>query len=579
MLEKESNFNYNLNFVDANKQKNRAQVSIFIILAIVIFVVAFVLFFVFRENIFERSVPQEISPVYSYYLSCIEEELDTFLDERIDNCDFSEFREKGFNITISDSEVKSVISENVIILSVNQPISISFGDLRWSKTNHDVNIDSNLGKLYDVSNEIYKKEKEESFLEDYGVDVLRLYAPVDGSEISCSPKIWEMDNVRNELLTSLEGNVPALKIRGNYYDLNEEENKYFITDIDKDIEDVNVNFLFSRNFPYKIEAYPNEGGILRADPIGLQEGLGALGFCYVPYHFVYDIYYPVLIQVYSGNEIFQFPVVVVIDKNKPRESIGAISPPGVVPELCQYKNTRISVYTYNNHLEPINADISFKCFDTTCGIGTTNIQNNDAVLIDNFPQCINGSIIAESAGYETTKFRVTSLNQTSAVIVMKPVYNLEIDVRSSNSLIDGKGEYALVSFTKDNSTKTISYPEQKEISLSEGQYEIKVYVYRDSNITISGSVTEKCIDIPKSGFFGVLGQTEEKCFDLDIPGQVLSYAVYGGGKENYYISESELENSNKLSINSEGFSLPRKIEDLQLNYNRVENSGLDIRFI
>ena len=60
-----------------------------------------------------------------------------------------------------------------------------------------------------------------------------------------------------------------------------------------------------------------------AKPIGTQPGLSAMKFCYAPYKFVYDMYFPVLIQVYSkddANEVFQFPVSVVINKNMPREA-------------------------------------------------------------------------------------------------------------------------------------------------------------------------------------------------------------------------------------------------------------------
>ena len=39
-----------------------------------------------------------------------------------------------------------------------------------------------------------------------------------------------------------------------------------------------------------------------AEPVGNQEGMGMLGFCYVAYHFVYDLAYPVLVQVYYEDE-------------------------------------------------------------------------------------------------------------------------------------------------------------------------------------------------------------------------------------------------------------------------------------
>ncbi len=148
---------------------------------------------------------------------------------------------------------------------------------------------------------------------------------------------------------------------------------------------------------------------MRAEPIGLQEGLGILGFCYVQYHFVYDLYYPVLVQIYDGRELFQFPLVVVIDKNKPREGEeGAIGLANPVPELCQNMNQEIRIETYNNNLEPVESVIRFKCLDTSCYIGSTVNDRNGAVLETKIPSCINGFIYASSEGYTESKYQVKS---------------------------------------------------------------------------------------------------------------------------------------------------------------------------
>jgi hypothetical protein len=125
---------------------------------------------------------------------------------------------------------------------------------------------------------------------------------------------------------------------------------------------------------------------------------------------------------------------------------------------------------------------------------------------------------------------------------------------------------------------TAVYPEQKEIELTEGQYEVKVYVYSNSTINLEGSTTEECVDVPKSGILGIFGASEEKCFTLEIPDQVVSSAVSGGGKQNWYVTESELEESNKIVIDAEDFGVPSKVEELQVNYNSVEINGLDIWF-
>ena len=63
-----------------------------------------------------------------------------------------------------------------------------------------------------------------------------------------------------------------------------------------------------------------------------------------------------------------------------------------------------------------------------------------------------------------------------------------------------------------------------------------------------------------------------------IPGQTVDSGVSGGGTQNYFISESELENSNKIVLEVANFGNPAKIEDLQINYNRIETSNLGVFF-
>ncbi len=408
------------------------------------------------------------------------------------------------------------------------------------------------------------------FLENYGVDILRLYAPVDGSEIGCSPKIWMVDNVRKDLIVALENNIPAIKLKGNYYT---NADKYFVQDIGENV-DVNVNFMYSREWPMKMEVWPSEDEMLIAEPVGLNEGMGMLGFCYTPYHFVYDFAFPVMIQLYSGSEMFQFPIVVSIDKNNPREALDVEGLPDVVPELCEHKNTKITVYTYDTSLNYIPADIKFKCFDTQCSIGKTELNGNGTGLFADFPQCANGFIIASAEGYKTKKYQMSTVQEGSADIVLDKKYKLEFEVKKGGVTLGN--DYAVVTFTKDGEVQTVAYPEIKEIELTEGQYEIKAYVYSDSTINLEGSSTEKCVDVPKTGLLGMFGMTEEKCFTIEIPDQVVSFAVSGGGKQQYYATESELEDSKKLIIDANSFGVPTKVEDLQNNYNNVEVNGLDI---
>jgi len=508
----------------------------------------------------------------------IENELNDFLEDRVLDCDFSEFAEQGFRIEVGrEVKVGTKINQNDIGIDIDQDLNIYFGESSWKGKSHFTKVNSNLGKFYNLAKDIYEDWKKTMFLEEYGVDILRLYAPVDGTDFGCSSKIWQVREIRENLTRALEANTGFIKIKGDYYDLSKEENKYFVHDIKGDV-DANINFLYLREWPMKMEVWPSDDGVLKADPVGLQEGLGMLGFCYVPYHFVYDFAYPVLIQMYYNDEMFQFPVVVYINKNQPREPIDGVGLPNVVPELCEHKNTELAVYTYNTNLEPVEAEIEFKCFDTVCDIGRSLIDSSgEAVLVDYFPQCVNGYVIAKAKGYETSKYIVSSVEESEVSIILDKKYKLDLEIKKGGSIVSDKN-YAVVVFEKNNKTKTISYPEQKQIELIEGQYEIKVYVYSNTDLIVEGGSSQKCVSVPKSGVFGFFGLTEERCFDLNTPDQNIEFAVSGGGTQNYYIAESELQSSNKIIINTMSFGSVSKVEDLQENYNQVDVSGLSVRF-
>jgi hypothetical protein len=621
-----------------NKSK-RAQVTIFIILALII-LSAIVLYFIFRGSLFATNVPAELEPVYNYYISCIENEasngarilgqqggyietpefspgteympfsshlgfmglgvpywyyvsgngitkeqmpseekmeseLENYVKEGVGFCDFSEFNNLGFEVEIDneDVDVDVKIDKTKINVKVKQKINIHFGDTSWTGKSHSSDVQSSLGKFYDLAKDIYLNNKEEMFLENYGVDILRLYAPVDGTEIGCVPKLWGVDDVRRGLIDALEANIPSIKVKGDYYDLSSPTNKYFVKDIGKDV-DTNVNFMYSGDWPMKMEVWPSDGEIIRADPVGTQEGLGMMGFCYVPYHFVYDFSFPVLVQLYSGNEIFQFPVVVLIDKNKPREALDVEGIPQVIPELCEHKESRVSVSTFNTNLDPVEAKIKYKCFDTSCDIGETKLDGLNAILTSEFPQCVNGYIIASAEGYRTEKHLFSSVNSGSVEVFLDKEYELDLDVLDVSD-----SERAIVTFKRENGViTTVSYPEQKNIKLIEGQYEVQIYVYDDTEISLRGENIPKCIEVPQSGLPGIAGLTEERCFELDVPDQTVNTGVSGGGTQNYYITESELRASNKIILNADSFGTPSKVEDLQINYNNVKTGNLNIRF-
>ncbi|PIN91582.1 hypothetical protein COU57_00010 [Candidatus Pacearchaeota archaeon CG10_big_fil_rev_8_21_14_0_10_32_14] len=619
--------------------QNRSQITIFVIVAILIVAVV-ALILVLRSQSKSESVPAIFSPVYDSFLECLEQdtrlgisglgtggghiytdelkfepgsaympfssqldfygnavpywyyvsgsniekeqvpkkedmekELARFLKESIQSCNLRMYEDQGYVIERGKPIVNVKINDESIDVDLKMDLKIKKDDKTVIIDSHKKNYDSNIGNMYKVAKNIYDHEQSTLFLENYGVDVIRNYAPVDGVEFSCAPKAWVALNVSENLRNGIDANYNSLKIKGDYYETKEDVNKYFVVDTgDKLPDNLQVNFLTSKYWPYGLDIAPSKGDLLIANPIGNQEGLGALGFCYVPYHFVYDVKYPVLIQIIDqqGEEVFQFPVAVVIKGNNPRQPVkGAESVDLGGKDVCQYRTQKVEIDTYDTNLNNIDADISFNCLSQSCNIGRTL----NGKIIEYFPQCVNGFIVANAEGYDTTKYQISTNRETEASVILDKLYTLEI-----NLLVNGRtsNSNAIISFEDENGAKSILYPEQKTVSLSEGNYDIKVQVYGDSSLTIAKTTKEQCYEVPAGTAGGFLGITKKECVDIEFPETTLSQVLIGGGNAQYYVLESELIVSKAITLNVEGVETPKTIEDVQNNQETIESKIVDV---
>jgi len=394
---------------------------------------------------------------------------------------------------------------------------------------------------------------------------MRVYAPVTGTEITCSPKVFDKSQIREDISEGLSLNIPTIKLDGNYYDLSTKERDYFVTSVGNRIDE-NVNFMYLPNWPTRIEIHGEEV----IEPVGLQEGLAMLGFCYVPYHFVYDINFPVMVQFYDDDELFQFPISVIIQKNRPRVRLSSLKGSSIESPVCEYKNQEISVYTYDYDLSPVEAQIQFKCLNQVCQIGETELVGSEGFLEAKFPSCLNGFITAKAEGYATAKHQISTTEEIMANILMKKKYTMNLDL--------GNVDKALVSFVGEEYSTTVVYPEMSDVDLVEDYYNISVYVYNKAGFFIPEFEQRKCVDVPESGLGGLFGVEKEKCFDIELPEMEVEFAVVGGGKAQEYILEDVLKNSNEININVPLFGIPSSLEELQENHLLVEDERVYISY-
>jgi hypothetical protein len=399
-------------------------------------------------------------------------------------------------------------------------------------------------------------------------------------ELSCAPKIWLKQQIESDLKEATAANIAAIRLKGNYYKLAKPENKYFVVDSDDNIEE-SINFFYSPSWPSRFEVWASneetrkEGNVLIAKPIGLQQGLGILGFCYVQYHFIYDFAFPVLVQIFDSRELFQFPVVVMISKNKARQAVITEMPSEVEVELCKYKLTPVTIHTFNTNLEPVEADISFKCFNEICDIGRTQRENGNAVLYEKFPQCINGFILASAEGYADAKLQLSTNEEALAELILQPLYNLSLELDLGRAPL-ASNEQAIVTFESDDKTQVIAYPQQKSVQLKEGSYKISVQVFREGSLTIGEYKTRQCVKVPASGIAGLFGIEREQCYDIELPSQTLTQLIVGGGQSEEYFTEEMLENAKKISITASVVKMPSNILELQDTFSMIEENAIDV---
>lgn len=606
-------------------KNNFGQVTIFIIVGIIAIALVLFFLFVFNRGTGEDELPAEVQPVYETFLSCLEEDaglgiglledqggyielpefepgsfyspfsshldffgtdipywyylsgnnlqkeqvpskrimeeqLSEFVADRISRCNFDSYYAQGFSIKQGESSARAVIRDDEVEVNLNMRLSINKDPDNVFIDTHKVILKSNLGSLYNSAFEVYKKEQQELFLEQYGLDILGLYAPMEGVEFSCSPLTWNAPEVFSRLEEAVEVNTLAIATNGR-------GDEYFrVKGIDAD-----VRFVNSMNWTHSFEVNPSEGPLMISSPVGNQPGLGILGFCYVDYHYVYDLMYPVVIQVNEGDETFQFPVAVIIKGNKAREPYSAEAVNIEIPELCQYLNTDFKVRVYDTQRRPLNADVSYECSNTNCYIG----KSVNGILEASFPQCINGRITARAEGYADAKETISIVSSGNAEIYLEKISQVNVSLK-----LDGRpyNQAALISFISNDSSSTIFYPEQKTINLVEGDYLIEVQAYKNSTLKLGSSVREQCVEVPRGWFGGVFGLTKEKCFDVEVPEQIVSNALTGGGRQNYYVSDTQLQNFKNVDINAESLPNPDSLEQLQINYLLFNDKSLEVSF-
>ncbi|HLC73113.1 MAG TPA: hypothetical protein VJH20_00580 [Candidatus Nanoarchaeia archaeon] len=527
----------------------------------------------------------------------MENELSLFIDANLQEClkelflteDYSKY-----NIEFKDApKTTTKIESNFIEVKVNYPVNIYLNEIGKLIDTHYVKVDAPLGELYQISKEILEKNNNDNFFEKKTIDILALYKeiPYSGITLDCNSPTWTKTEVTNNLKNLLSFNIAAVKLKGSNYVLLDESHKYFELETPSKDNEIVANFLFAQSWPLEIEIYPSENEILSSDQITKSAGNQATEllskiFCLNSYNFVYDIKYPVLVTLEKNGYTFQYTIQVIIDNNQPKvNKYGTLDLPETSFDICSRKVTPVTVFALeekNNKFTPIEADISYQCFATTCYIGKTiRDEYNEYSLTALFPQCINGQVIATNDNYLTSKTFIDTNEEITTSVILKPYYNFNYDIKiiekSSGYIREiQEDEKVLFQFEKDdNEYSTFITNEEASMKLILGNYKVKSYLSKtsDSKFNIQPQEISKCIKIPRSGILGLF-LSKEKCATTKVEGTELEEVITGGAEFEVKIDDLN-KDSQKIIIYTIFDKIPNSFEDLtNIEKDIAENSKL-----
>jgi len=367
-------------------------------------------------------------------IESMEEDLEEYINDNFDFClkGLDRYWEEGFEISYEEDVTSEVnIEDSHIEVKVFTPTDIKKDDVGKYFDQHLVDVNVNLGKLYNLAVDVFEEENENKFLEHKTIDIMVVYdeIPYSNTEFTCNRLIWQKSEVAKDFKDIINLNLGALRLEGSDYTKTKEDNGYFEVDVRAD-EDISTNFQYLTNWPFELDVSPSKGDVLMGDAI-TQENSDIykylnLFFCLNNYHFVYDVKYPVLISLEDDEGFsFQYATMVVVDNNYPGTYPGEImnyESTGVLgEEFCGSGINTINVMAVDSGdtrlLEGV--DISYSCFSSSCYVGRTGSSGE---LSKKFPVCVNGRVYADKEGYYSASETLSTNEESQISLVLEPYY-------------------------------------------------------------------------------------------------------------------------------------------------------------
>jgi hypothetical protein len=396
----------------------------------------------------------------------IESQLADYLEENILVClnNMSSF-DKGLTATIvGKPKAEVIVKDDVVSFYLTQKIDAVYEGKELSLEKFKSDVFVSLKKGYDVLSQIVEFSTSDStrFFEKKTMHIVGSYGmgnnpslpPIGGGtelgEASVGP--WQLMDVNEKIKLILEDHIPIFTVDNtqNSYILITPDPSFngiyndFIIDVPSldNPEDYSINFLYSGEWPIYLDVIPESGGMIRASTRSLLSGIPVIeSLLKVSIKdFAYDISYPIIIIVrdesaFEGEGfVFQAAMEINIRANLPI-NISGDSPitDGFSSSLfCDYEqkvSSDITINIVDDKGKPVvDASIMYDCGGESCFIGESD---NNGVVVEKFPLCLNGLVNAQHKDYLFTPQKLTVSKGTSSQITVpaKPYRDVELSLK------------------------------------------------------------------------------------------------------------------------------------------------------
>ena len=529
----------------------------------------------------------------------IENQLKSYIEKGFrEECNLNTYTEQGYTISRRDIEVDVDLNDKGVSIRLNSDLNAEIKETKYNLRKYiSVDIPSKLKIMRDMGKDIVEREGLNAPLEFNTINLIAIYSryaseeipPMAGMEFKCGSKKWIIPQVKEVLRNIIAEN--SVKLRIDRTDSEYFDDEFYNTmrlDLRNNYEDIAPQFEYSTNWPFYLDINPSKGMVVEGKDMKLANIPILPILCIKNYDFKYDIKYPLLVNLLSGDEIFRFVIGVDIKDNYGRRRAFNIDTEvSQIKSLICEEGQRLSgevfieAYDAKEDIPLSDVDVMFNCVEHYCEMGKTLIDNTGlATYSSRFPLCNEGELILSKDDYLPYREKISTyapeLELSNTVSAnLEPYRNQSARIKvydAANNELVGRdlvdGEVAVVQINRYNdifedydyrTTLVFENSSAQEFQIvpaeNGAEYEIQINL-----------VTNNLVHIPEKNIDGNL-----------IPAMDLEEGTVIGGANYQWILRGEgaqgIDNNNEIIFYALSNGIPDTYDELSEGMSISERSS------